>query len=90
MNSANVSDAIFDLVDTARHMDPTDPIDDLADGLDVIHDVRTFEQAGVITTDSGFVLEMADGSEYQVTVVQSKHARTPAPTAPTAPQTPTA
>lgn len=33
--------------------------------------VRTFEDAMVLTTDTGFIIRYDDGSSYQVTVVQS-------------------
>jgi hypothetical protein len=33
--------------------------------------VRSFDHAGVLSGNAGLVIEMGDGSEYQVTVVQS-------------------
>ena len=35
-------------------------------------DTAGFEDVGVMTNDTGFVVMMADGSEFQVTVKQSK------------------
>lgn len=40
-----------------------------------VEDVRTFADAGVMTRDRGVVVALADGSEFQLTIVQSKHAR---------------
>ena len=34
--------------------------------------VRTFEEAGVLTGNRGVVVRAADGSEFQVTIVQSR------------------
>jgi hypothetical protein len=34
--------------------------------------VRTFEAAGVMTADEGLVVSMDDGSEFQVTIKQSR------------------
>lgn len=34
--------------------------------------VTSYEDAGVLTRDAGFVIRMEDGSEYQVTVVRSR------------------
>ncbi len=34
--------------------------------------VRTFEDAGVMTYNKGLVLELPDGSEFQLTIVQSR------------------
>ena len=36
---------------------------------------ETFEDAGVLTRNHGLVVRMADGSEFQLTVVRSKPAR---------------
>lgn len=35
-------------------------------------EVETFCDAGVLTDDAGFVVTLADGREFQVTVVQSR------------------
>lgn len=34
--------------------------------------VRSFEDAGVLTRNRGFVVSLSDGSEFQVIVVRSK------------------
>jgi len=34
--------------------------------------VETFEEAGVLTYNSGLVIRLPDGSEYQLTIVRSK------------------
>ncbi len=34
--------------------------------------VRTFEQAGVMTYNRGLVISLPDGSEFQLTIVQSR------------------
>lgn len=36
-----------------------------------ITDTLSFERAGILTTDAGFVVRPPDGSEFQITVVQS-------------------
>ena len=35
-------------------------------------EVETYEEAGMLTRDEGLVLKTEDGSEYQITIVQSK------------------
>lgn len=35
-------------------------------------DAKTFHEAGVLTMDDGFVVKFEDGTEYQVTIVQSR------------------
>ena len=39
--------------------------------LDTFRDARTFEDSGVLTNDRGLVVEIEDGSEYQITIVRS-------------------
>ncbi|MBQ8708816.1 MAG: hypothetical protein IJ523_12070 [Succinivibrionaceae bacterium] len=34
--------------------------------------VRTFAEAGVLTYNKGLVLELPDGTEFQLTIVQSR------------------
>ena len=36
---------------------------------------KTFREDGVLTSDAGFVARLPDGSEFQITIVQSKGAR---------------
>jgi len=49
-------------------------LDDL-DVEDEIRRVETFEEVGMLTNDAGLVITMQDGSEFQVTIVQSRLAR---------------
>ncbi len=49
----------------------------LRDDLEVepqyyITSVRTFEEAGVPSEDTGLVVNMSDGSEYQIIIVRSR------------------
>ncbi len=34
--------------------------------------IRTFEQAGVMTYNKGLVISLPDGTEFQLTIVQSR------------------
>jgi hypothetical protein len=34
--------------------------------------VNTFEEEGVMTYDKGLVITLPDGSEYQITIIQSR------------------
>ena len=45
------------------------------DSLDICWEnlrVQTFEEAGVMTYNKGLVITLPDGSEFQVTIVQSR------------------
>lgn len=42
---------------------------------DPIRRIETNEEAGIMTTDRGLVIRFDDGSEIQLTLVQSKRAR---------------
>lgn len=64
MNEKTIEDALnllisgeLDLVDTA---------------LGEVSNIKTYAEAGILTRDSGLVLRMEDGSEFQITIRQSK------------------
>jgi len=39
---------------------------------DEIRSIMTFEEAGLLTNDKGLVVRTSDGSEFQITIVQSR------------------
>ena len=39
---------------------------------DAIRSVESFGEAGVLTRDAGLVVRMADGVEFQITIVRSR------------------
>ena len=41
----------------------------------VVKRVSSFEDAGMLTRNEGMVLRLQDGSEFQITIVQSQSAR---------------
>ena len=64
MNEKTIEDALnllisgeLDLVDTA---------------LGEVSNIKTYAEAGILTRDSCLVLRMEDGSEFQITIKQSK------------------
>ena len=64
MNEKTIEDALnllisgeLDLVDTA---------------LGEVSNIKTYAEAGILTRDSGLVLRREDGSEFQITIKQSK------------------
>ena len=64
MNEKTIEDALnllisgeLDLVDTA---------------LGEVSNIKTYAEAGILTRDSGLILRMEDGSEFQITIKQSK------------------
>jgi hypothetical protein len=40
-----------------------------------VESIRSFDEEGVLTMNKGLVLRMEDGSEFQITIVQSRVAR---------------
>jgi hypothetical protein len=43
-------------------------------GLGELESVMSYEEAGLLTTDKGFVIRLHSGEEFQVRVIQSKYA----------------
>ena len=48
---------------------------DLLDDSEGLADAMTFRDAGVLTGDAGVVIRLADGAEFQITIVQSRVGR---------------
>lgn len=69
-----VRERLWDLLEVEAFMDADDRDDaamlyfeDLEGAV-----TRTFEAGGVLTLDAGLLLRLADGAEYQLTVVRSR------------------
>jgi len=66
MGQLSEVDSADDLADATQNA-----LEDLEDELG-IKSIRTYQEAGVLTRDAGFVVRTRNGSEYQVTVVKSR------------------
>jgi hypothetical protein len=51
-----------------------DSLEHAAEDEHKIKHIMTFQRAGLLTRNKGLVLTLHDGSEFQVTIVQSKFA----------------
>ena len=74
MNARELQDLLRDLLEElifARD-DEDDPLADLAERTEGIRQIATYDDVGTMTTDKGFVVECDDGTEFQVSIVQSK------------------
>lgn len=72
MNEYVLQSVVKAMFDQAEAFDLlTDDVDDVAD-LIVGADVRTFEDAGILTNNKGLVVRLPDGSEFQLTIVRSR------------------
>jgi hypothetical protein len=71
MNAARLADVIKELMDTYVDCGAEALGEPELDGASV----GTLAEAGVITADAGLVVTLEDGSEFQVTVVQSRSAQ---------------
>lgn len=59
-------------MDKMSEHDVSDQICEMLYGIDEITRICTFEEAGLMTNNKGLVIRYDDGTEFQVTVVQSK------------------
>ena len=62
MNETDFADQLRDLL--AGNLDEDDPF--LVDILKV----RTFRESGLLTMNTGLVIQMRDGSEFQMTIIK--------------------
>lgn len=69
MDATRLSEILIDLLD--EHVDDLDdaglPASELTGA-----DVETFADADVLTDHAGFVVTLRDGTEFQVTLIQSR------------------
>ncbi len=74
MNARELQDLLRDLLEEllfARD-DADDPLADLAKRTECVRQICTYDDLGMLTTDKGLVIECEDGTELQLTIVQSK------------------
>ena len=73
MNDTELQQTLKTLLDEMSYMD-TDDLDqfDMPEELAGIERVSTFDEAGVLTRDAGLVITTNDGSEFQLTIIQSR------------------
>ncbi|MCC6651544.1 MAG: hypothetical protein IT348_10395 [Candidatus Eisenbacteria bacterium] len=69
MDATRLAEILIDLLD--EHVDDLDDAGLSASEL-MGAEVETFRDAGVLTDDAGFVVTLADGSEFQIIVIQSR------------------
>jgi hypothetical protein len=50
----------------------TETIQEALADQDDVRSVMTYDEAGMLTRDAGLVVRISDGSEFQITVVQSR------------------
>ena len=73
MDEHELQDALKTLLEEVSFMEDEDREDaGLGEDLADVECVRTFEEEGVLTSDAGLVITMADGSQYQLTLVRSR------------------
>jgi len=70
VNATQVADAMVAFIEGIAYTDPEDWTDgerDFAEGLGhEVNMVRTFEEAGVLTMDSGVVIKLADDAQTAI------------------------
>lgn len=74
MNTRELQDLLRDLLEElllARD-DKDDPLAELAEGAGGIRQICSYDDAGILTTGKGLVIECEGGTEFQVTIVRSK------------------
>jgi len=75
MNERDLQDLLLELLEEAMSADgddEDDPLAEYATRAGAIRRVQTYGDEDMLTSDKGLVVRMDDGSEYQVTIVQSR------------------
>ncbi|MEP0848353.1 MAG: hypothetical protein HRF50_16215 [Phycisphaerae bacterium] len=78
MNARQLQDQLRDLLETLLFARDSadDPAAELAGHVAGIRRIATYDDVGMLTRDKGLVIEAADGTEFQVTIVESRPAAT--------------
>ena len=71
MNEHELAQAMMDLLNNAFEA-AIDGDVEVPGELTEVRDMRTFEEAGVLSNNAGLVIRMTDNREFQVTVVQNR------------------
>ena len=72
MNAHDIETLIAGVLNIAAASLAEDEYADVPDGIEELNAIRTFAENGVLSSNSGLVLHLDDGSEFQVTIVQSR------------------
>ena len=76
MTDRKIETTIHDLLEACMEQDASRAAEIVERGFcDRIRDVQDYVQAGVLTNDRGVVVELDDGSKFQITIVQSSSGR---------------
>lgn len=72
--SALVAERMASLLGEFSYMDEADRDAANLTDADLFQDaaIRSYAEAGVLTRDDGLVVRLADGAEYQITIVKSR------------------
>lgn len=73
MTEREFQDALESLLQAAGYLDEDADVSDFEDEVEPFQNcrVRTYQDVGMLTRNHGLVVRMGDGSEFQVTIVQS-------------------
>ena len=71
MNEQELAQAMMDFLNNAFEA-AIDGDVDVPEELSEVRDMRTFDEAGVLTNNAGLVIRMRGGDEYQISIVKSR------------------
>lgn len=70
IDTEEVQNGLIEFISVMQDYDEEDMID--AEFPQRVRDIATYQEAGILTTDKGFVITFDDGSEFQITIIRSK------------------
>ena len=71
MNERQMQNALHNLIENLIDAQRHDKDIEMPDGMGEFGQVHDFAEAGLLASNKGLVITMKDGSEFQVTIVQS-------------------
>ncbi len=76
MNTRQLQDRLRDLLEAVMFArdDADDPANELAEHVEGIRQIATYDDVGMLTRDKGLVIETEGGAEFQLTISLSRPA----------------
>ena len=74
MNARQLQDQLRDLLEAVLFArdDANHPAGELAEHVEGIRQIATYDDVGMLTKSKGLVIETDDGAEFQLTIVESR------------------
>ncbi len=72
MTETQIEAMLMNLLSAAMNGDESELDEAAQDVKSAMEDIRAYDEAGVMTTDRGFLMTRSNGNEFQITIKRSR------------------